>query len=267
MSDLDQTAMIYPQKRETRVSHTFFSSDADVIFESADGVLLYIHRKNLETCTGAFPPCEIPTNEEHVPLSESGEILELLFKFVYPARHPDLDEFGIDIVAPLAEAAEKYEVYPAMNVCQQRMADFIPLHGVDVYFYALKHDYPRLITQSLPSMIGRPLSEVIPVIPPHLVLPWLLYTEAWERVRRELSLCTERPTAYYVHGTPCGEWSTRSEEILRCLLQGVKSLLDLDALFHWESARPCCKKALANWRETAEERIKKIPQFQTFVHG
>ena len=86
-----------------------------------DGVLLYIHRKNLEICTGAFPPSDIPTNEERVLLSESGEILERLFKFVYPARHPDLEEFGIDIVAPLAEAAEKYQVYPAMNVCQQRM--------------------------------------------------------------------------------------------------------------------------------------------------
>ena len=98
-----------------------FSSDADVIFESADGVLLHIHRKNLEICTGAFPPSEIPTNEEHVLLSESGETLELLFKFVYPARHPGLEDFGIDVVAPLAEAAEKYEVYSAMNVCQQRM--------------------------------------------------------------------------------------------------------------------------------------------------
>ena len=34
---------------------------------------------------------------------------------------PDLEDFGIDVVAALAEAAEKYEVYPAMNVCHQRM--------------------------------------------------------------------------------------------------------------------------------------------------
>ena len=75
-----------------------------------DGVLLYIHRKNLEICTGGFPPSDIPTNEERVLLLESGEILEQLFKFVYPAWHPDLEEFSIDIVAPLAEAAEKYQV-------------------------------------------------------------------------------------------------------------------------------------------------------------
>lgn len=42
-------------------------------------------------------------------------------QFVYPAWHPDLEELGIDIVAALAEAVEKYEVYPAMNICWQRM--------------------------------------------------------------------------------------------------------------------------------------------------
>jgi hypothetical protein len=85
-------------------------------------VLFNIHRKNLETAAGAFPPPEFTTNKEIVPLTESSHVLELLFQFVYPQQHPDVNEIKpFENFASLAEAAEKYQVYPAINVCKMRM--------------------------------------------------------------------------------------------------------------------------------------------------
>jgi hypothetical protein len=84
-------------------------------------VYFYLHRKNLETNTGAFPPAEIETRGETVLLTEDSRVLELLFQFVYPMHHPSLATTPFETLLALAEAAEKYEVYSAMTVCNIRM--------------------------------------------------------------------------------------------------------------------------------------------------
>ncbi|KAG5651576.1 hypothetical protein H0H81_008159 [Sphagnurus paluster] len=86
-----------------------------------DDVLFHIHRRNLETNTAAFPPAEFETKGEIVELEENAATLELLFQFIYPQHHPHLDTTPFEVLAPLAEAAEKYEVYAAMNICRVRM--------------------------------------------------------------------------------------------------------------------------------------------------
>lgn len=68
--------------------------------------------------------------DEIVPLTESESTLELLFQFIYPQRHPDLLNLPFDILDSLAEAVEKYEVYPAMNIATVRMQSVLctPIH-------------------------------------------------------------------------------------------------------------------------------------------
>lgn len=90
-------------------------------FQSCDGTLFRIHKKFLEANTGGFPPVEFSTNGETVPLTETAATLELLFLFVYPTRQPVLAELDFDSLRLLSEAAEKYEVYNAMNTCQFQM--------------------------------------------------------------------------------------------------------------------------------------------------
>lgn len=58
---------------------------------------------------------------EVILLSERAVVLEVLFAFMHPNRHPDLEDKDFALVAEVAEAAEKYQVYPAMNVCRRRM--------------------------------------------------------------------------------------------------------------------------------------------------
>ena len=101
------------------------SPEADVIFQSVDRVQFHLHRKYIEVNTGAFPPAEFDTRGEITHLTETSTVLETLFQFVYPQRHPDLDDMDFDTVSAVAEAAEKYEVFYAMNICRIRMRYYL----------------------------------------------------------------------------------------------------------------------------------------------
>ena len=96
-------------------------TEADVIFCSEDGTLFQLQRKYLETNTGAFPGAEFETRGEITHLTESSEVLEILFQFIYPRRHPDIEELEFPLLAAVAEAAEKYEVFSGMSECKTRM--------------------------------------------------------------------------------------------------------------------------------------------------
>lgn len=56
---------------------------------------------------------------------EGSQVLELLFTFMYPERQPNLKKVGFQVLADLAEAAEKYEVFPAMATCNAHMS-YVP---------------------------------------------------------------------------------------------------------------------------------------------
>ena len=87
-------------------------------FRSCDGTLFKIHRKNLESCSEGFsPPSGISSRDEIVSLTENGDTLDLLFQYIYPQRHPDLAKIDFKQLAELAEAAEKYQVFATMTVC------------------------------------------------------------------------------------------------------------------------------------------------------
>lgn len=80
-----------------------------------------MQRKFLEANTGAFPGSEFDTCGEVVHLTEPSRVLRILFGFVHPRRHPDVEELDFKTLAEVAEAAEKYEVFSAINVCKMQM--------------------------------------------------------------------------------------------------------------------------------------------------
>ncbi|KAF8982135.1 hypothetical protein BDQ17DRAFT_1337020 [Cyathus striatus] len=176
-------------------SGRFNAVDADVVFQSSDNVLFSIHRKNLETHTGAFPPAEFKADEQEVvTLQESSETLDLLFQFIYPQRHPSLSDSTFEVLAPLAEAAEKYEAYSAMNICHIRMLKFLEAnqHAEHIMSYAAKHGYKEVVDVAAPLVISMSIGSVIQILPPHLHLSWVtvfaskfnlhmvLYREQWK---------------------------------------------------------------------------------------
>lgn len=99
---------------------------------------------------------------------ESSETLELLFQLIYPLVFDDLATKDFEVVAALAEAAEKWMARAAMAilnfhmmsvwafwfssavsilisicVCRNRAAD----HPLEVFYYSTKHGYTTLAAQ------------------------------------------------------------------------------------------------------------------------
>ncbi|KAJ7186156.1 hypothetical protein C8R46DRAFT_1062607 [Mycena filopes] len=261
----------------TTVSSKFNFADADVTFQSADNVLFHVHRKNLEVCAEGFPPAEISTDGTIVELPETAATLELLFRFMYPERHPGLDTTPFEVLAPLAEAAEKYQVFPAMNICHIRLRDMVREHPVEVAVYASKHEYPYLVSEVAPMMIAMPPLEVIGMLPAHLVLPWIRYFQKWATVHNSalippggsLSPHSSRHPAF---GQPAScAWPYFVIYCLQRLGVGVQSLCSLSEVFdmtaladQW-SLEGCCQSALATWRLEIDEKVAQIPKFSEFL--
>jgi hypothetical protein len=95
--------------------------DSDDDFLSSDNILFQIHKANLKTSAGGFAPPEFESQGEIIHITETALTLELLFQFCYADRHPDVEMLGFSEFAILAEAAEKYQVSSAMNICKIRM--------------------------------------------------------------------------------------------------------------------------------------------------
>jgi hypothetical protein len=101
---------------------TVCAADSDLTFLSSDNVLFKVHRRNLEMLTEGFAaPAMVSGEGEVVQLVEPAAVLELLFQYVYPQRHPKLNLVDFEILNGLAEAAEKYQVYPALENCKAVM--------------------------------------------------------------------------------------------------------------------------------------------------
>ncbi|KAF8168480.1 hypothetical protein B0H34DRAFT_60951 [Crassisporium funariophilum] len=134
-------------------SKRFCDPNADLILKSSDGVQFHVYRKYLEACTGGFPPAEFPVSGEVVKLSEPAKVLEILLQFIHPQRQPSVRDMDIDLFFSLAEAAEKYEVYGAMNTCNNRMYHLVDLRSMEILNYAVKHGYPDLANTVAPETV------------------------------------------------------------------------------------------------------------------
>lgn len=101
---------------------------ADVLFESSDGVLFRLQSKSLAiTSAGFAAPEKIVIDGQPTKLEETAEVLEILFQFIEPPsdsrefRYPSIIKLTAANMFLLAEAAEKYIVFPAMSSCVTAM--------------------------------------------------------------------------------------------------------------------------------------------------
>ncbi|KAJ7276715.1 hypothetical protein C8J57DRAFT_1713982 [Mycena rebaudengoi] len=159
---------------------------ADVVLRSSDGMLFNAHTKNLETFNGGFPPLSFINATEHdekeiVEVTERATVLALLLRYMHNERQPDSGQFTFETLAGLAEAAEKYQVYSAMEVCKIKMQLSIPLHALGVFIYAAKHDYPEVMHAAAPSTISTPLSIATRALDghPEILIAWVQYREGF----------------------------------------------------------------------------------------
>jgi len=174
---LPSYSIFYPEG-PIAVSRHFCASHSDVTFQSSDSVLFKIHKYHLAINAGGFAPSEFDASNEIVRLTEAGPTLDILFRFCYPEDRPDVEKLPFDDLVLLAEAAEKYQVYALMNICQICMKQQLPQHAMSILGYAARHNYPDILDIAAPLVVVRlTLSETLPILPPHLIMRWVEYFE------------------------------------------------------------------------------------------
>ncbi|TFK73845.1 hypothetical protein BDN72DRAFT_956184 [Pluteus cervinus] len=260
-------------------SKHFCGSDADVTIISNDDVRFQLHKKNLAFCTGGFPPVEFSKTSderEEVNLSERGYILDLLFHFVYPQRYPNLATIHIDVLSELAEAAEKYQVFGAISVCQAFMILQIPNHPIDVFAYATWYDYLDIADRVAPLVLGTPLNILAERLPPAAVTGWARYLVSWDTVRSKwtalildsitaTSVQVDRPSMVQYTTTFCK--NSRGSRAL--LTELAKHMVPQTKLLDLAAAVVCnhCKSSYAdNLIREAPTLYSQFAKFNTFLH-
>lgn len=96
----------------------------DVILQSSDGKQFGTHKSYLSRFSEGFPEedgVRVEEKVEVVPLVEDADVILLMLKFMHPQRPPLSRDIPSDVWPRLAEAAEKYVVYSAMEVCRLKM--------------------------------------------------------------------------------------------------------------------------------------------------
>ncbi|KAJ7288937.1 hypothetical protein C8J57DRAFT_1116411 [Mycena rebaudengoi] len=165
-----------------QISERFCAADADIMILSSDGVLFKLHRKHLEVHSEVFADAEkatLPVKDDIVQLSESSDVLDLLFQYMYRQPQPDLRALDFRLVSGLAEAVEKYIVYSALPSLVQKMKGSIDDHPLEVLAYSWKHGYDELAKDAGPKSMSKSMAEAIDVLGYDDLKKWLLFHETW----------------------------------------------------------------------------------------
>lgn len=174
------------------ISATFCDPEADITFKSSDSVLFKIHRKYLEATSAGFTaPPFVETDHEVVLLQEPCEVLEILFRFIHPPtesqqyRQPAMMGVKADVLFAVAEAAEKYLVFGAMNICLSRMDKIAEERPLEILNHCYKHGYDELADQVALHTIAFRLPVVAAKLTyPGLLQKWLVYYDHWMDLSR-----------------------------------------------------------------------------------
>ncbi|KAM6490884.1 hypothetical protein JOM56_013678 [Amanita muscaria] len=249
----------------SRVSLQFNAEDAEIHFKSSDNVLFFIHRESLKHSAARFLPFEFKAIKHEivqVSLPETSDVLELLFAFLYPKPLPDVKGLPFKTLAHLAEAAETYQVFSAMMICNMRMTVVVNDHPVDVLRYAVIYHYKELIDISAPVVIGRPLPEAIDRLPPNTIAAWGKYFQQWldGLVKVYADDCPEHM---------CVGWNYQCANAMERLGGKIVSLRNVELILacsESDKAKSCCSSSMKKWRSNALDTVNRLRPFSVFLY-
>ncbi|KAF9472945.1 hypothetical protein BDN70DRAFT_997913 [Pholiota conissans] len=170
-------------------SSIFNSPTGDVTFISSDLVLFKLHSTHLNVNSMGFANFSENTivGKELVPLAEHSTILDVLFQFIEPPpesrefRQPLVGSLKPELLFKLAEAAEKYIVYAAMNVCITRMQQLVKEYPLEALNHSAMHGYRDLADEAAKNSLLRPLDQVaIKLTGPGVIQRYLIYLSKYQ---------------------------------------------------------------------------------------
>jgi hypothetical protein len=60
-----------------------------------------------------------------------------------------------------------------LGLCLNVSRRTLPLHAAEILVYAAKNKYAPLLAEAASLAIDQPLSYMLPLLAPHLVIPWV----------------------------------------------------------------------------------------------
>ncbi|KAJ3898055.1 hypothetical protein F5879DRAFT_657486 [Lentinula edodes] len=253
---------------EERISEIFRSADADIVIRSFDNVIFQMHQCNLECVADRFLQDDETSEDWLLSLPESGAVLEVLFRFVYPRPLPDLEKLEFEELLLVAEAAEKYRFFSAKYACQLALRKYCSSHSMQILRFACKHHVYSLITHLPQSfLIDTPLMEVSEILPSHVHQFWGGYREHWLELLHDVML-RSIPSQIFDHDTSCEGVNVPSSKIVLQIVRDVdrpSSLLSprLDQIFEkrFLHACGCCRRFLSEWKNVIKTEVAGMPPF------
>ncbi|KAF5341256.1 hypothetical protein D9611_006155 [Ephemerocybe angulata] len=251
----------------------------DVILRSSvDGSLIGAHRKYLEDFSDGFPPSDaVIASMDAVPLSEDGDTLRLLMKFMHKQRHPAISGLDPSSVFKLGEAAEKYMVYSAMSPCRDFIERIVKTHPATSLCYAVKFDYPDIANAAAFYTISTSLEDMEEISKKdhRLLYAWLRYREAYIVAAKKALI----PAPYYNtrgHKHECEWWghyfNLTAADLPHTAWGLIESVADgsfsLEAYSkHVSALHPCvaCPRRAAQWKSDISRGLLSVPKFSTFL--
>ncbi|KAI0312711.1 hypothetical protein OF83DRAFT_1294750 [Amylostereum chailletii] len=226
----------------------FDAPNADIVIQSVDNVLFKVFRKDLNAYSEVFPGEAICADDEVVRLPEDSATLELLLQYMSRQPQPAIEELPFDTLAKLSEAAEKYQVYSAMKICNVFMAQAMPQYPMPVLAYAARHGYESIADKAAPLTLDTTLAEAIATLGSIHVISWILYREAWMDIRRI------KPPQVVVHHSPsCLAWALVSATCLEVLSSLVTSTNIGKAISGISCTCGPCRTRLSEWAGLLED--------------
>ncbi|KAF8875463.1 hypothetical protein CPB85DRAFT_1568268 [Mucidula mucida] len=176
---------------ETKCNEPACTADVDIVLKSIDGVLFGAHLQLLSLLTEAFTmPDNVLTLErtEVVDLPEDAATLEVILKFVHPQRPPATDTISDDLLVRIAEAVEKYGVYPGMEACRLRMKQMTSTHPLQVLVYAVRHGHNDIIDDAASYSVYKHIEEAWKILRSNHIayIAWTIYREERKMLAREV---------------------------------------------------------------------------------
>ncbi|KAL1733922.1 hypothetical protein EV714DRAFT_203362 [Schizophyllum commune] len=234
----------------------------DLILKSSDGKLLGAHACNLATYGEAFPCVDgTVVASEPLNLTENKATLKTLLAFMHLAPQPKIRNLPCSEVLELAEAAEKYGVHSATQVCAIVLESKVASKPASILKFALKHGHGELANAAAPHTLGFSTSEMTEHYKgdDYALMKWLLYCARWEELTRNAS----KKNSWRIHrggSAHCEYWASFWAAVLGDLLSLGKAATYGGKLRSLVEARLCmlhgceyCTPDVKHWVSTWEQ--------------
>ncbi|KII91407.1 hypothetical protein PLICRDRAFT_38160 [Plicaturopsis crispa FD-325 SS-3] len=263
-----------------KISKRFFAADSDVTLRSRDKVRFLVHHRNVSATSESLAALEIQSvlKGDVTDLPESSEVLDILLQYMYPQRQPDLQSVSMSILKEVAEAAEKYEVFSAMEIAKLHMRKRLSTPGGpvwDILDYSTKHGYAEIMDEAARKAMENKSQCAKPREIPSAVAPvWLQFQLAWLHA---LSSVLHSPGDQWKQthrlsnskqAEHCGGWSKYYAEMASRIGGAPAELTNVESYFlaisRPEECAKCCA-AIDRWKTRTAAFVAGIPTFSSIV--